>query len=266
MAEFFIPRYDLSAEELNQSEQQVIESLGGIVTEGAGVVAVIVGHDHPTSNFGRTYEQMTFEKKEGYDFAKAMRPHETRSTFLYTVDTDAGAIAHVKRIVTPYSEEVVESTGLTGLEMIDDRLTATEAEEAATLGEILEKSNISDLQACMNIATNESTGRAPLTREKPHGLFSYKSVFGIGRDRGAEAVLAYMNKAALRSLGRLGVEYGLLGNKEYHLPKLDGGYDDNYTALHIPGSDHNIAAFEEGDPSKPLTKLVAGVHIPRIEL
>lgn len=254
--------YRLGPEALDKIESEIAEFAEAQAGVSSGVVGVVVKSADRHANFGRTYEQLTFEASENYDFAHGMEPYEDRSLFLYTVDLDAHAIAHTKRIVAALSPEDCARTGLTGLEMIDDRLLATEDTEKATLDEIVASGVITNLQRCLNIATNETTKRVPPSLGRPHVLFSYKAVFEITQAHGVDCVLAYLNPLAERSLGRLGLQYELLGGKEYHLPKLDGGYDMRYKAVCIPGTPENIEAFQTVDPSRPLASLVARESVP----
>jgi hypothetical protein len=224
---------------------------------------------HPAANFVRTYEQRTFDQLgEEYDFSAGMASYEENSLFLLTLDVEKGAISHTKRLVMPRSQQQIKETGLTGLEMIDDRLTAVEPEEAATLEELLAASGIVDIQRCFNVATNQSTNRIPNSLERPYALLSYKAVFEFAMARNTEQLLTYQNQRAIRSLGRLGVESHLLGDRPYHLPKVEpaGAYDDNYQAYCIPASDRNVLAFTDVESDNRFTRLVANQPVPFVGL
>jgi hypothetical protein len=261
-------RYDLSDAELLAVEGDVYRALwaAGVDTP---VAAVLVPSSHPAANFGRTYEQRVFDEAgEKYDFSLGMGPYERESCFLYTVDVEKHVIAHAKRLVMPRTQEQIDDTGLTGLEMVDDRLTATIPEEAAALEELLEASGIGDIQRSFNVATNQTTNRAALSLQRPYALLSYKAVFQLARDRGVEQLLAYLNQKAIRSLGKLGIESELLGGRSYHLPlpAEPGTYNDSYQAFYIPASPNNISAFTDVHSDNRFTQLVANQPVPIITL
>lgn len=265
-------RYDLDATTMDTLEALVIECAQREAPESP-IVAVRVPYDAPAANFGRTGEQIVFDKLgEKYDFNKGMSPYETSSTFLYTVDKHDGVIpriAHSKRIVSArlgIKDEDGRGDGLTGLEPIDDRLLATDPKERMCFEDLLIESGLSveGLARVINVATNFTTERAEPATLWPHSLFSYKATFALAMERGAPAIVAYMNLRAKLSLGKMGVDNVLLGGKSFHLPKTDGGYDENYVAVVIPGSEHNISAFTNPDAKSPLLRRVADIDVPLI--
>jgi hypothetical protein len=77
-------------------------------------------------------------------------------------------------------------------------------------------------------------------------------------------MFAYMNRGAIRSLGRLGVEFELLAGKDFHLPMPGdpGRYDLDYGAVCIPKDRHNMDAFTTENPERPFTRLIAGLDVP----
>lgn len=252
----FVPRYDLVASDVDLLEKMVT-TYTGINAPEAEIVGLVVPTDAEIANFGRTGEQGTFrELGEDYDFKEGMAPHEPNSTFLYTIDqrdcVPEPRIIHVKRMVSPNTGGL-DTDGFTGIEMIDDRLVATDVRESMDLDELLAASGLTmdGLKQVINVATNYRTRRG----EREHNLkeigtlLSYHFLVEHGDGSGAKAILAYLNRAAAMSLGFVGAEKRLLGGKEFHLPKTNGGYDTDYTAQVIPGSAHNLDIFLGRDPS-----------------
>lgn len=242
------PEYKASQIEMDDIERTIVNFARSKTSKD--VAAVVVPPTIVEANFCRTGEQQTFDKLgEGYDFAEGMAPYESSSVFLYTVNTEHGRIAHAKRLVHANVDN--RTDGLTGIEPIDDRLTAGEESERADLDTILRDSDLTmdSLRTVVNVATNFTTRRlSPKTTKVPYATLSYLSVFkyvtDASRGRNAAAILAYLNSAAKDSLGRIKVESRLLGGKPFHLPKSDGsGYDERYEAVVIPDSRRNKAIF-----------------------
>lgn len=212
--------------------------------------------------FGRSMERLQFPK---YDMAAAMAPYEHLSTFLYTVDVDLGRIVHVKRMVRAVTAEEFARTGRTGIEVIDDRLDARDPDESTTVDAVLAYHHIPEVSVCVNLATNFTTNAAAPTRERPYSLLSYKAVVEHGLAAGAQHLFAYVNRGAIKSLGRLGVPSGLLEGREYHLP-AGAGYDHDYLAVHLEATQETLRVFTEFDPAHPLSRIVAGISLPIVIL
>ena len=147
---------------------------------------------------------------------------------------------------------------------MDDRLTAADDRQRTSLREIMEFHKIIDIHRCFNLTSNIQTGRCQPSWNKPYSLISYKAVFKVTRVLGIDFIFAYMNRLAIRSLGRVGVEFQKLAGKDFHLPMPDdpGRYDENYEAVCIPGTRHNLEVFTREDPEKPFTRLIAGLDVP----
>jgi hypothetical protein len=235
---------------------------------GSALATVLLPTDNPLSDFVRTYEASVFGA-EDYDFFAGMKPYERDSFFLVTVDLENRVVAHVKRIVRARREYVdMRGSGLTGIEVVDDRLTATDANERTDLREIMEFHRIIDINRCFNLTSNIQTGRCQPSWDKPYSLISYKAVFKVTRELGIDYIFAYMNRLAIRSLGRVGVEFEKLAGKAFHLPMPGepGRYDLNYEAVCIPGTPHNLEAFTREDPERPFTRLIAGLDVSLYQL
>ena len=208
--------------------------------------------------FGRTMERLQFPK---YDMAAAMAPYERYSAFLYTVDIDLGRIVHVKRMVRAHTAEEFERTGLTGIEVIDDRVVALPGSEHSSAEAILSYHQVADVRLCLNLATNFTTNVALPTRQRPYSLLSYKAVLEYGLAAGGRHLFAYVNRGAIKSLSRLGVPSDLVEGREFHLP-MGGGYDVEYLAVHFEATEETARVFNEVDPTHPLTRIVADVSLP----
>ncbi len=246
-----LPLYNLQDGELDSIERQAVD-YALQTAPGKKVVGLVVSSQLPEANFGRTYEQRIFDKLgEGYDFSIGMAPYEGRSHFLYTTDTEERSIAHVKRLVRARAglADGIPDDGLTGLEPIDDRLKATDPSEHMPLEELLERSDLSieELGTVFNVATNCKTRRIKAAPgQLPYADLSYLSVFRyatVPERESTAAIVAYLNRSATTSLGRVGVESSLLAGKPFHLPRTTGGYDTDYEAVVIPRSPANLTLF-----------------------
>jgi len=257
--------YHLSLEALNSIEYDLAKLAGSYTGDTSTTVATVVAGTSKYADFGRTTETQTFA---GYDFHSAMKPYEDRSLFIYTLDQTVGRIAHVKRIVSPQSAQERAATGLSGLEIIDDRVNSEILEERVALDDILTFHRIRNLDNSYNITTNMVTGRATPSRENPYSLLSYKALFNLCILEDTETLFAYLNELAIKSLSRLGVEYSLLAGKEFHLPEPNSTtkYDRDYKAVVIPRSKVNLEAFTTINPSKPFTRMIADRDVPLIQL
>jgi len=248
--EFQTPQeaYTVDAELMDSLEASLVTELrDNVDLDGPEVVAVVVPPESPYANFGRMSETIAYD---GYNNHAAMMPYEGRSIWLYTVDLSEGAsgISHVKRLVPALPAAEREATGLTGIEVIDDRLKATDPEEVADLGSIMSFHNITDLSTVWNVTSNHSTGRVhPDVKGLESGmdtLRSYKATYQLGKEAGIKHLFAYLNGKAIKSLGRTGVEPVIMLDREFHLPEPDGsGYDLHYTAVDIPYTPENEARF-----------------------
>ena len=259
--------YRLTGAQLTAIESELVDLLEQAPGR-SGLATILLPTANRLSDFVRTYEASVFGA-EDYDFFAGMRPYERDSVFLVTVDLENKVVAHVKRIVRARREQVgAQGVGLTGIEVIDDRLTATVESERSSSREILEFHEILDIHRCFNLTSNIQTGRCQPSWEKPYSLISYKAVFKATRVLGIDHIFAYMNRLAVRSLGRVGVEFEKLAGMDFHLPipGEPGRYDLNYEAVCIPGTRHNLEVFGREDPARPFTRLIAGLDVPLYQL
>lgn len=237
--------YNLSAEQMDKLEADLFSEIQS-QADGSPIAVAVVPHDSKYADFGRTSEAQVYT---GYDNHAAMAPYEDQSFFLYTYDTATGTIAHVKRIVRAKTPEELGDSELTGLEIIDDRLKAT-GEEHAELEEITGFHGIDDVSRVWNVAANHIMRRQGKKTGLPYTEASYLALFRLTREKNINAILAYVNDDARRSLfEKADLEYSLLGGRSYHLPDDPANhetttYDDHYVAVCIPETDHNKGVFE----------------------
>jgi hypothetical protein len=255
--------YNLEDDDLNVIENRVVKDLfeAGI-TEGIAVV--VIEGDNQIGDFGRTLENRIFnqeKRQEGYDFFSGMSPYENRSRFVLTVDTDLRKVAHVKRIVMPFDDIGKREDGLTGIEVLDDRISADPGcIEYLSSEYVFEVNGSEELSQSINVATNFRTSMGSEGNSALYTATSYKAVFMLAGEGG---VFAYLNEAATRSLGYIDLEFGgIAPDIDFHLPKTypETGYDDDYRAVHIPRTQHNIDVFTKGIEGKPLTEFMASIN------
>src|SRR6202008_4625246 len=101
-----------------------------------------------------------------------------------------------KRIVTAATGED-RRPGFTGIDVVDDRLAATEPEETATLEEILTYHRLDDIRPTIGVVTNNATAHGVPTKSKPYSLFSYKAVFLLTRIEAHPGLFVYQNRVAV---------------------------------------------------------------------
>lgn len=237
--------YVVDNELLDQLEASLVGELTSQVPPEFDTVAVVVPWDSPYARFGRMTETLAYT---GYDNHAAMLGYEDRTIWLYTLDMTNGVVEHVKRLVQPVDEVERQETGRTGIEVVDDRLFATDPAEKADLKSITDFHDIDDIESSWNVTSNHSTGRGQKTDSLESAMFtlvSYKATYLLAVNNGVERLFAYLNPKAIKSLGRMGVEHRKLLDGEFHLPVpgKPGEYDHGYNAVVIPHSDTNRDVF-----------------------
>lgn len=254
--------YFLSPEQMDGLEAELFAQIEPQLKEGQDIVAVVVPWDSKFADFGRTSETIAYGD---YDNHNAMQDYEQHSLFVFTYDTDHGKVGHVKRLVLPKTPEERHKSGLTGIEIIDDRLRAGIDTERLDLQTIFDAHDIASIEQCINVTSNHRTKRLDTEfLEKPYVLVSYKAVFQLVDDANIERLFAYLNPKAVKSLGQMGLEWSMLADGQYHLPdaEAEGGYDTDYNAVVIPHTQHNVDVFTKLDPDNPATALIAERDVP----
>jgi hypothetical protein len=222
------------------------------------LACAVIDASSPLADFGRAIEAARFPE---YDMAKVMEPWDSRSLFLYTVDVERGRIGHIKRLVRGRTATELAQSGRTGIEVLDDRLDATDSAEQATLEGLFAQFGITDPATVWNIATSCATERVAPTRQRPYSLLTYKGLLYLTAPLPADHFFAYINKKTVRSMARLGIPSSMVGDREFHLP-VPGGYDHNYVAVHITADEGTVRAFTVVDPARPLSRAVAEADFP----
>jgi hypothetical protein len=242
---------------LDAIESVIVETIRAGGADRA-VACAVIDAGSPLADFGRAIEAARFPE---YDMAKAMEPFEPASLFLYTVDVEKGRIGHVKRLVRGCSAEELERTGRTRIEVLDDRLVATDPAEQATLPELFGQFGITDPADAWNIATSCATERIAPTRHRPYSLLTYKGLLLLIQPLHVDHFFAYVNKKTVRSMGRLGIPSSMVGSHEFHLP-VPEGYDHDYVAIHMTPDEATVKAFTVASPDHPLSRAVAELALP----
>jgi hypothetical protein len=222
------------------------------------LACAVIDASSPLADFGRAIEAARFPE---YDMAKVMEPWDSRSLFLYTVDVERGRIGHIKRLVRGRSASELARTGRTGIEVLDDRLDATDPAEQATLESLFAQFGITDPATVWNIATSCATERVAPTRQRPYSLLTYKGLLFLTAPLPADHFYAYINKKTVRSMARLGIPSTMVGDREFHLP-VPGGYEHDYVAVHITADEGTVRAFTVVDAARPLSRAVAEADFP----
>lgn len=243
---------------LDAIESVIVETIRDGGADRAVAVAVIDAAS-PLADFGRAIEAARFPE---FDMAKAMRPFEDASIFLLTVDVEKGRIGHVERLVRGCTAEEFAATGRTGLEVLDDRLDASDPVEHASPQELLAELGITTPDAVWNIATSCATERIAPTRQRPYSLLTVKGLLTLAEPVGVGHCLAYVNRKTVRSLARLGIPSRLVGSREFHLPVGPGAYADDFVAIHMQSDQATLDAFWRVNPEYPLSRFVAELDLP----
>jgi hypothetical protein len=262
------PNYYLSPKEMAAQEYDLVERFYQTFPDHdpEGVVVFSVRPESMFADFGRSLETITFDH---YDSEAAQRPHEARSTFLYTTNLPEHRIAHVKRVVSAFDVATLAiALPYTGLETVDDRLKTTIFGEHVSIDKIADVHGIEDFSRTKNVTSNmAAVGMAPSMRN-PYSLISYKAVFQDAMEHDVTHLFAYMNLEAVGSLGKLGVKFELLAGEEFHLPipNRPGEYDEDFLAVVMPHCPENVDAFTKEDKAHPMRRLIASREVPIIEL
>jgi hypothetical protein len=223
------------------------------------VAVAVIDAASPLADFGRAIEAARFPE---FDMAKAMRPFEDASIFLFTVDVEKGRIGHVERLVRGRTAEEFAVTGRTGLEVLDDRLDAIDPAEQASPEQLLAEHGISSPDAVWNIATSCATARIAPTRQRPYSLLTVKGLLTLAEPVGVGHCLAYVNQKTVRSMARLGIPSTLVGQREFHLPIGEGQYAEDFVAIHMQSDQATLDAFWKVNPEFPLSRFVAELDLP----
>ncbi len=238
-------------------EDGIVRSL--LAGDAARTLGCAVVHGRSRwAELGRELEVRAFPE---IDMRSVMAPYDELSIFLYVTDLEARRVGYVQRVVRARSRVDIERTGETGLEVVDDRLRATDQAERATAEEVFGYYGITEPWRCWNIATSLNTGRVAPSRSRPYALLGYKGLFTYTRSVGIEQFFAYVNRQTLRSVARLGIPHDLVLGRELHL-QVGGESLDDYVAVHFTTDERTVRAFTVADPARPLTRVVSAIDLP----
>jgi hypothetical protein len=241
-------------------EAVVVDSL--LTCVDGGVACAVIDARSPLAHFGRDLEVARFPE---FDMAEVMAPFEATSLFIYTVDVDRRRIAHVKRLVRGNDLATVESTGRTGIEVLDDRLSARTPAEKATLEELFDFHGITNPSKIWNIATSCASGRLQPTRSRPYSLFSFKGLLFLTDPIDVVHLFAYANDRTIRGMGRMGIPVMRPGGREFHMP-VEGGYDTGYVAIYLHPTEEIRTVLTDPSVAPPLGRPVAECQLPVVVL
>ena len=242
---------------LDAIESVVVDAIR--TSDQAGPVAcAVIDTASPLAYFGRAIEASRFPE---YDMAAAMAPFEASSHFLYTVDVEQGLIGHVMRVVRGCSADEMAMTGRTRIEVLDDRLVASDPVEVTSLDEMFGHHGFTDPARAWNISTSCATERVAPTRHRPYSLLTYKGLLLLIQPIQIDHFFAYVNKKTIRSLDRLGIPSNLVAGREFHMPAGDG-YDPDYLAIHMQPDEATVRSFTVYNPERPLSRAVAEIPLP----
>jgi hypothetical protein len=254
------PHYDLSPEELNTRQQEMVTTVKE--QYGETVAAVWMSSESPYADVVRTLEVDLFP-----EIPAIMKPYERECKFLALVDTrgeEPKGIVHAFRVSSPglTAEERVGTLaeGKPNIAFIQDLVSGGEITEESLMA-YYEEHGV-DLDSCISVETNFRVQRA----ERFNGLLTsdlgYLAIFTSMAGEVAEAsrtgVFAHLNRPAILSLGRTGIEWeSVVGDSELQTPTQDPDnpgavvFDPKYKPVFIPGSEHNVDVFQAIGPFAP---------------
>ncbi len=252
----FVPRHDLSELELQSVEQDLKEAVIEKFGADEGVFAIWLGSSTHFANAVRT-----LEANQWPEMPEVMKEHENTSMFLAIFDTRNGIdnIVHAFRVSgagfkddnVTISDKTTDSDS-TGIVLIDDVIKSGQGFTAEDFRGYCQDVGI-DLSKCMSVETNFRVGKKaekynglPLTQVGYIALF--KLVESMDIKNGDAAIFASLNEVATISLGAIGAEFGFLaGRDDLRTPSFDEKgnpcFDDDYTLVCIPATDHNLGVF-----------------------
>jgi hypothetical protein len=231
--ETVVPAYDLSKEELDRLEGELV----GKVREkfGKTVASVWVGSHSPYANFIRTHENETFSKLH---LPELFEKYEDESAFLITVDTRKGQNKVIRgtRLSSPQFSSKVET------ESDDDTVRIAMIQDMVEAGQFTNQEFVEyyknrgiDPNRAVSVETNfRIGGRAPrIMGMIPVSHVAYLSMYNFAAGRNLNTsdacIFAHVNDATINSLSRMGIPIDpLMGNENLRTPAGGGTYDDDF--------------------------------------
>lgn len=238
-----IGRHDLSPTEYADGEALLVGQIEAELPV-EGLFTARIDPRHPFADLVRTVEHDQF-----HEVAALMTPYEPSFSFIAIIDTrrETRRIVHAFRIGLPQLDGV---RALTGLALLDDIIKSGQGVTFEALWAYYSGRGM-DLTRAISVETNFRVGdrtESPIDGVRVSD-FGYLSVFYLLQERSAPVIFAHQNLQALASLGKLGLEYeDIAGRAGLQTPSIDDEglpyYDDEYTPLAIPASDHNVQLFK----------------------
>ena len=242
-------RYDLTAEELNGLEQELVNDVKEQYPKDS-VVGVWLGSDSKYANVIRTHEKSYFP-----EVSEVSDEDESHTMFLALVDTREGI------------NRVVHGVTVTGLryDKYDKDIqiqpdTQKETTGFYTIDSLIELGNFTkkefvdyyaergiDIGKSLSVETNFRIGKKT---DKVNGFSSadiaYLMVFNLADKSpikmGESAAFATINRVSQISFSRVGLEFEpLMGRKDFITEEAEHGVTSSPVAL--PYSEHNCAIF-----------------------
>lgn len=251
------PRYDLSAEELQAREQELVRTVKKKFDDQDDLYAVWISPESPYADILRAQESFYWEHIQ-----EIMAPHERQSLFLALVDTREGSdkIVHGFRIsgggvFTEDDRRVAQDIEIdpnsTGLVLIDDLINSEQGVTAEDFRGYYQARGF-NVSKFISVETNfrrpGMEERVPRYNGLPASQVGYLALFQFcdREDLGVNesAIFASINHASVMSLGLVGLEYeSIVGRDDLRTPVEDGKFDSDYKPVMIPASEKNISIF-----------------------
>lgn len=255
-------RYNLSAEELEQGQADLVSEVEAKFGKAEGVYTVWLKPWGKYTNIIRTFEAQQFP-----EVPKLVTDEvENDSQFLAIIDTRGGAgkVIHGTRISGarnqrsdehPVSPEAPEE--LTGIIMVDEIIMSQQGLTAQEFYDYY-RSKHYDMPRCVGVETNFRVGGYTEQVEDYNGLsiaqVGYLAIFKLLEDQGLEpgngGVFANINIGSIRSFSMIGLQYeALAGREDLRTPTVDSNgnptFDPKYRPVLVPSTANNIEIFKQ---------------------
>ncbi len=254
--EIFSPRYDLTNEEVQALEKDLVETVKASKPQ-QGIYGVWISTKHTYSNLIRTLEAGTPEF-EGIE--KIVTPSaEARTKFFALIDTRQGhdRVIHATRISGSVFEESFSIDDLeegTGFIAINELVASGQNFSAQEFIDYYESIGV-NLDSCIGVETNFTVGERSETgidgiRVSDLGYISlFNQIEKKGLTVGGAGVFAFINDKTERSLAAIGITFeALAGRDDLLTPDIDGGLTDKFKPVIIPTSADNVHIFKSLQP------------------
>ena len=244
------PNYDLEAQEFDALQQAMLERIEAD-SDVKGIHAVWVKPHSIFANLVRTLEAQQFP--EITEFVSPVV--EERSRFLALVDTrdDQRRIVHgfrVSGIGLDESQTQVDQAAEddpVGIVMVDEMIESGQGLTAREFREYYQKAGIV-VRNCLSVETNFRVGEKVENEGLRVSDLGYIAIFNLIdqkiKEPGHEAIFAYLNDPAIKSLQAIGVQSEpFVGRPELRAPGAEEDFDGHYVPVAIPSIQANLDVF-----------------------